>query len=340
MGEYIKRGVGMAIGGDIWDTAKENFKEVISFGSDWQKSLNTLQAQTGATGEEMDKLSQAMTNVYGNNFGSSMEDVAESMMEVRTYLQGTGEDIQSATQNAIAFRDTFGVEVPESMRSVQALIKQFGLTSEEAFNLLAQGEQNGLNYSDELFDSVDEYSVQFDKLGLSATDMFNVFKSGADAGAFNLDKIGDAVKEFSIRAIDGSKTTQQGFEALGFNADEMAQKFAAGGDTAKEAFNQVIAGLRNMNDPVAQSTAGVDLFGTMWEDLGPQVVTSLDSVQGAFDQTKNSMEQINQIKYNDPISALEGMGRQIQTSILLPISKDVLPSLNNMANPIFMKKHQ
>lgn len=332
MGEYIKRGIGLAIGGDIWDKAKEGFGELVTFGGDWQKSLNTLQAQTGATSEEMAKFNEQIEAVYNNNFGSSVEDVAESFSEVRQYMQGTGEDLQGVTQNAIAFRDTFGVEVPESMRSVQALMKQFGITSEEAFNLLAQGQQQGLNYSDELFDSVNEYGVQFDKLGLSATDMFNVFKSGADAGAFNLDKVGDAVKELSIRVIDGSTTTQDGFNKLGLNADEMAQKFGAGGDSAKQAFYQVIQGLKDMDDPVAQSTAGVDLFGTQWEDLGPQVVTSLGSVQGAFDKTKNSMEQINQIKYNTPMEAMEGLGRQIETSVLLPVSQELMPTLNDAAS--------
>jgi phage-related minor tail protein len=334
MGEYIKRGIGLAIGGDIWDKAKEGFGELVTFGGDWQKSLNGLQAQTGATSDEMAQFNEQIEAVYNNNFGSSVEDVAESFSEVRQYMQGTGEDLQGVTQNAIAFRDTFGVEVPESMRSVQALMKQFGLTSEEAFNLLAQGQQQGLNFSDELFDSINEYGVQFDKLGLSATDMFNIFKSGADAGAFNLDKVGDAVKELSIRVIDGSTTTQQGFQALGLNADEMAQKFGAGGDSAKQAFYQVIQGLKDMDDPVAQSTAGVDLFGTQWEDLGPQVVTSLGSVQGAFDQTKNSMEQINQVKYNTPVEAMQGLGREIKTSVLLPVSQELMPSLNDAAKQL------
>lgn len=334
MGEYIKRGIGLAIGGDIWDKAKEGFGELVTFGGDWQKSLNTLQAQTGATSEEMAKFNEQIEAVYNNNFGSSVEDVAESFSEVRQYMQGTGEDLQGVTQNAIAFRDTFGVEVPESMRSVQALMKQFGLTSQEAFNLLAQGQQQGLNYSDELFDSVNEYGVQFDKLGLSATDMFNIFKSGADAGAFNLDKVGDAVKELSIRVIDGSTTTQDGFNKLGLNADDMAKKFGAGGDSAKQAFYQVIQGLKDMDDPVAQSIAGVDLFGTQWEDLGPQVVTSLGSVQGAFDQTKDSMQQINEVKYNTPIEAMKGLGREIETSVLLPVSQELMPSLNDAAKQL------
>lgn len=306
----------------------------IKLGDDYQQASNTLQTQTGATSEEMETLNQAMTNVYGNNFGESMQDIANSMVQVQTYLQGTGEDIQAATENAIGFRDAFGVEVPESMRSVQALMKQFGITSQEAFNLLAQGQQENLNYSGELYDSVNEYSVQFNKLGLDANDMFDIFKAGAENGAFNLDKVGDAVKELSIRVIDGSTTTKQGFQALGMNADEMAQKFGAGGDSAREAFFQVIEGLRNMNDPVQQSIAGVDLFGTQWEDLGPKVITQLDSMQTMFDKTTNTMQEINKVQYNTPIQALQGLGRQVETSVLLPISQNVMPALNDMVSKL------
>ncbi|WP_143314486.1 phage tail tape measure protein [Clostridium sp. HBUAS56017] len=306
----------------------------IKLGDDYQKASNTLQTQTGATAEEMKTLSEAMKNVYGNNFGENMQDVAESMAQVRIYLNGTNEDIQSATENAIAFRDTFGVDITESMRSVNTLMKQFGISSGEAFNLLAQGQQQGLNFSDELYDSVNEYSVQFKKLGLDAEDMFNIFSDGAADGAFNLDKIGDAVKEFSIRAIDGSKTTVDGFTQLGLNADEMASKFAAGGDTAKQAFVQVTQAIANVNDPLKQSTIGVDLFGTMWEDLGPKVTSQLGIIGDNFNKTIDTMKEINQIKYNSFGEALTGIGRQIQTNVILPIGQDVLPFLNEMANKL------
>lgn len=71
----------------------------------------------------------------------------------------------------------------------------------------------------------------------------------------------DSLKELSIRAIDGSNTTIEGFQLMGLNADEMANKFAQGGDTAKEALKQTIEALGNMQDPIQQDLAGVDLFG-------------------------------------------------------------------------------
>lgn len=98
------------------------------------------------------------------------------------------------------------------------LMDQFGLSGEEAFNLIAQGAQNGLDKNGDLLDSINEYSVHFKSLGLDAEDMFNSFANGADAGTFSVDKLGDAVKEFGIRVKDESDSTMQAFKDIGLNA--------------------------------------------------------------------------------------------------------------------------
>lgn len=308
----------------------------LKFGTDYQKASNQLQTSTGATEEEMNKLNETMKKIYANNFGESMEDVANAVSLVKQemgYFESQ-DDLQKTTQDAIALRDTFQYDIGESVRSAQALISNFGVSSERAFDLITTGSQRGLNYSGELLDNISEYSVQFAKLGLSAEDMFTIFDNGVQAGAFNLDKIGDAVKEFSIRAIDGSNTTIEGFTKLGLNADEMAQKFANGGDTAKEAFYQVITQIANMDDKVQQSIVGVDLFGTMWEDLGPEVVTQLGSIRDGYNEVAGSADKLSQIKYNDLGSAIQGIGRIIQTNLLLPIGEKLLPAFNGLANKL------
>ena len=274
----------------------------------------------------MGKYKDMINDVYKDNFGESINDVAEAMATVNqnmSYLDDSA--LQKCTEYAYTLSDTFGVDVAESTRAADSLIKNYGVSAREAFNLMTQGMQSGLNFSDELFDNIDEYSVQFKKLGLDAEDMFSVFANGAQNGAFNLDKIGDAVKEFSIRAIDGSDTTKQGFEALGMNADEMAQKFGAGGKTAKEAFNEVIEGLASMDDPVAQSAAGVNLFGTMWEDLGPQVITSMSTASDAIDKSRESVEGLVNVKYDTLSGALGGLWRTIQVDVLQPIGNQLIP---------------
>ena len=169
---------------------------------------------------------------------------------------------------------------------------------------------------------------------MSADEMFSVFVNGAQNGAFNLDKIGDAVKENAIRAIDCSDTTAEGFKALGLDATETAKKFAAGGEAADEAFNQVIVGLSAMEDPIERNTAGVNLFGTMWEDLGPEVVMSLSTTNDAIDMTRESMESLVNVKYDTLSGALGGLWRTIQVDVLQPIGNQLIPYVTKGINAI------
>lgn len=307
----------------------------VKFGTDYQKASNQLQASTNVFENELEGLNNVMKNVYANNFGEDMNDVANAISVVRKELGSLDEiTLQNVTEYAFTLRDTFGYEINESVRSAKALMDNFGVSGKEAFNLITQGAQNGLDYSGEFLDTISEYSVQFSKLGFSAEDMFNVLQTGAENGAFNLDKVGDAVKEFSIRAIDGSNTTIDGFTRLGLNADEMAQKFASGGDVAKNAFYEVIQRIAEMDNSVEQSIVGVDLFGTMWEDLGPEVVKQLANLTDEYNQATNSAEKLSQVKYDDIGSAIQGIGRQIQTNFLLPISDKLLPVFNDLANKL------
>lgn len=298
----------------------------VKFSSDSQDAFQQFAAATGTATEEMGKYKDMINNVYKDNFGESINDVAEAMATVNqnmSYLDDSA--LQRCTEYAYTLSDTFGYDVAESTRAADTLIKNYGVSAREAFNLITQGAQSGMDYSGEMIDSINEYSVQFKKLGLDAEDMFSIFANGAQNGAFNLDKVGDAVKEFSIRAIDGSDTTKQGFEALGMDAAKMAERLGAGGDSAKEAFNEVIKGLAEMDDPVAQSAAGVNLFGTMWEDLGPQVITSMSTASDAIDKSRESVEGLVNVKYDTLSGALGGLWRTIQVDVLQPIGNQLIP---------------
>lgn len=295
--------------------------------NDIDQAMNQYIASTGKSTEETERYKKVMEDIYTNNYGDSFEDIGEAMASITQNLGDLDDaSLQNVTESAFALRDTFGYEIPESTRAAKAMMDNFGTSGEEAMNLIAAGAQNGLDYSGELLDSISEYSVQFAKVGLDADDMFKIFQKGAESGAFNLGKVGDAVKEFSIRAIDGSDTTVDGFKRIGLNADEMAAKFSEGGDTAKQAFQETVAALASMEDPLEQNTAGVDLFGTMWEDLGPEAVTALASIEeGAYD-TAGAMQQIKDIKYDDIGSVFEGLKRSLEV-LIVPLGEQLIPLL-------------
>lgn len=328
-----KLATGFAIGAAIKKTA-DAVVGCVQKADELNKSFNTLQAQTGATDEEMEGLEESLKNIYANNYGESFDDIAVAMAEVKNQTGLAGDELERTTENAIALRDTFEYEVQESTRAADMMMKQFGITSDEAFNLIAQGSQNGLDKNGNLLDSINEYSVHFKQLGFDAEEMFNMFSNGAATGVFDIDKLGDAVKEFGIRVKDGSKTTNEAFESLGLDAEDLRRKFSEGGETAQEAFKEVTQALNNCDDEVVKNAAGVNLFGTMWEDMGAEAVKALTDTNGEFSRTADNLNKIKQIKYDDLGSAFQGIKRQIETGLVIPIGEKLLPKLNEFANYI------
>jgi phage-related minor tail protein len=177
---------------------------------------------------------------------------------------------------------------------------------------------------------VNEYSNQFKGLGFNANEMFDLFASGLDSGAFNLDKVGDAVKEFGIRSKDASTGSMDAFKALGFNAKKMTATFAAGGPNAKKAFTQVMQAIDKVKDPVKKVAIGTALLGTQFEDLGPSAVTALANVEKGFNGATDTMGKLNEIRYTDLDTAIGGIKRTLETSIVTPLADKVLPKLGDL----------
>jgi phage-related minor tail protein len=464
----------------------------LKLSTDFDKASNILITKTGAAEDEIDSLNTAMENVYANNFGESIEDVANAMATVKTNTKLAGEELQNVTEYALLLRDTFEFEVNESTRSAKMLMDQYGISAKEAYNLIAQGAQNGLDKNGDLLDTINEYAVHFNSLGIDAEGMFNMLVNGAENGTFSVDKLGDAVKEFGIRVKDGSTSTRDAFAALGYgasasqkdidgvqkkiealksklaeatekqaelnqkasdlsktnvekheqkisslndtletlkkqltyakleqagfnektsqltrlknsdkiaeytqkikeaeaelkkltsgqndftdsstelakvqNAEKIAQykeeiealtaelsemdastvattgsvldlenRFAAGGESAKQATQEIIEKLRGVENDVERNSLGVALFGTMWEDLGEDAIYALLSTQGEISATSDALDKINETRYDDIGSALQGLRRTLETDIIQPLGEELKPVVEDAIDTV------
>lgn len=253
---------------------------VYELAGSFSEAEKTIVGATGATGRELDELMSNSLDVYASSSAENLNEVAAGMMNVKTATGLTGDALEEATDAALVLNNVLGYEVPESSRTAGALMKNFGVSAQEAYNLIAIGAQNGADKNGDLLDVLNEYSAQYSALGLSAEEFVSSLVDGAEAGVFSVDKVGDAVKEFNIRAKDGSDTTAEAFELLGMNADVMSEKFAAGGETARTAFFEVVNALESMDDPLAKNAAAVGLFGTQYEDLEATVLPVLSGIEG------------------------------------------------------------
>lgn len=308
--------------------AVDAFKELATEGD---SALGMLEARTGATASEMEGFEDVMYEVYNANYGESLGDVSEKLS---TVIQMTDDldnaSLANVTKNAIALEDVFGFDIKESMRGVNSLMDQFGITSDQAFNLIVQGAQKGLNQNDDLLDIINEYSVQFKNAGYSADDMFNMLANGAKSGTWSIDKLGDAVKEYNIRWNDG--TSAEALEKLGLNADEMAEKVEGGAESSGKAMQQVMTALMCVEDEQERYILGQTLMGTMWEDLGAETVLALSNTEGAINSASDAMAQMDSAAYDTLESSLSQLGRTVKAEVVQPIAEKLTPAIKDSVN--------
>ncbi len=329
-GYTVVKNVVADLSSKVLDEAIENFKDLALEG---EASLDKLQAKIGASKSEMAGYSDIVQNIYKTGLGESLDDVTETL---GTIINMTDElddiTLQNVTENAMTLRDVYGMDIAESMRAVNSLMNQFGINADEAYNLVVQGAQNGLNQNDDLLDTINEYSVQFSNAGYSADDMFNMLKNGADTGTWSIDKLGDAVKEFNIRMTDG--TANEALEAMGLNAQTVTAEYAKGGESAQKATQKVIQALLSVDDPQKRYMYGQQIMGTMWEDLGEDAVKALMNTNGEINKTNDAMGDVKTNAYDNLKTSVSNLGRTVKNDLIQPLVDRLSPALQETVDEL------
>lgn len=324
-----------------------------SVASQFETANNKMRAQLGLTADEAAELGDVVAGVYRNKLGDSIEDVGASVSEVVRQLRDLGvtseDEIQAVTEGALMMRDAFGLEVTESVAGVRALMDTFGVSSQEALDLITTGFMSVPAFAEDGLDTIGEYSNLFSEAGFSAEEMFYIMEAGAQSGVLGTDKIADSIKEMGIILNEGGEDVSAAFTQIGLDFEEIQGFVASGDETWADYFDNIVAGLQGIEDPIARSAAEVAIFGTMAEDLGTGFtdafeittetvnafgeeleIVSLGGVQSLEDMA-GATDSLS-VQYNDLGSFVEGLKRRFEVG-LAPIG-EILLDLANQVMPI------
>ncbi|ANS46150.1 phage protein [Bacillus thuringiensis] len=309
-------------------------KSIVNTAIEFDGSQRKIQASLGLTGKGAENLQKIAVDTWKKGFGENLEEVDNALIKVYQNMRDVPhEELQGASENVLTLAKVYDVDLNEATRGAGQLMSQFGLSTQETFDLLAAGAQEGLNYSDELFDNLSEYAPLFKQGGFSAQEMFTILANGTKSGSYNLDYINDLVKEFGIRVQDGSKGVSEGFGNLSEETQKVWKSFNEGKGTAADVFNAVLGDLRKMDDKVKANQIGVALFGTKWEDMGAEAVLSLNNVQGGLGDVTGRMDEMKKLQeeslgqqfqkaLRETQAALEPLGKKFAE-----LAKDILPPI-------------
>lgn len=324
---------GLGVGGVVGVTAVAGaiggmalaIKTGVNQATELDDAMAKFQAQTGASSNEMSKFKNIARDVWSNNFGEDVSDVADMMGRVKQQMQGISDvDLKNVTEDLLTLRDTFDMDENETLRGAQQLMKQFGITSQEAFDLMATGAQNGLNKSDELGDNISEYSGKFAQAGYSADEYFQLMQNGLDGGAYNLDKVNDAINEVTTRLVDG--TIEGALDSFDTKTQDVFKAWQEGRATQKDVVNAIVEDISKTTNEQEKLNKSATAFGTMGEDFNAGFIQSLTTVGNKYKDVEGAMDKVKDIANGGLKNALSGLGRTFLDSFT-PIGELITPIL-------------
>lgn len=314
--------------------SKTSIQAIMDFGkasysaaSEFEASMSKIQMATGLTDSQMTATKMAAKDLYKQNLGGSWDELGGTLTETIKLTDQQGIALEQTAKNALLLKDSIGVDVTDSVKSADTMMEKFGITSNQAFGLLAQGAYAKLDPG-QLTGAAENYAEDFNKLGFSANQMFDIFAAGSQNGEYSLDQIGKTFQQFEQMAGSGSAKSASALKSLGLNAQQVQESIAAGGPSAKTAFDQVAGAISGITDPIKQNAIAADLFGSEFGGLEGQVVAAMASARSQFDLTKQTMAQLDQQRISSPGVAFEAFKKQIVTDILVPVGQQLLPAFN------------
>lgn len=310
---------------DALNVAVDKFKEMAVSS---EQTLNSLQVKTGMSTEAVSELKDEMYAIYKDNFGDSLTDVADKIALVAQNIdESDPSKIKSITENAIGLSDAFGSDFEENLRGVNGLMTNMGLTAEEAFDYIAKGSQNGLDKTHELTDNLAEYSQLWGQAGFSAEEMFSILQNGLDSGAYTLDKVNDYVGEFGKALADGRMG--ENIKSFSTETQNLFNAWKNGNATIADVFQSSITDLSNMKSQQEALTLATTMWGSLGEDNAMSVITALNNVNDTYKDVSGTMQEINDIQYEDVGSQVQALGRQFEVDILQPVVNEITPTVKN-----------
>ena len=309
---------------EVGEAAYDSYSEI-------ENSVKKVNAYFGETGKEAEESAEIIKEVYESGLGESMDSVADSVINVKKQLGKLSKaDLSNITQQAIILDETYGIDMNESLRGVNALMEHFGMDAQTAMDYLVAGTQNGLDKTDELGDNLAEYSGKFAEAGYSAEEYFQLLNNGLEGGAYNLDKVNDAINEVTTRLGDG--TIAENIGQYSKKTQELFKAWQDGKATQKDVIDSIVTDINSAKGQQEQWNLATTAFGTMAEDGGIKMVSALTSVGDAYTDVTGKAQGLNDAT-TTPMQELEGNMRKVKDA-LAPVGENMAEIANIVLPPL------
>lgn len=225
----------------------------------------------------------------------------DQITSVTTGLQGS--DASAMTDQVRAIAQTYDVDFRDSINAANTLMTQFGVSGQEAINLLSRGMQ-GMILGDgaKLLSMIQQYAPAFRDAGIQASELIAIIHN-TEGGIFTDDNMNAIVMGIkNIRLMKDA--TKETLRSVGIDADEMAMKLNSGAMSVFDALGVVSNRIQELG--TGSQAAGElmnDIFGRQGVAAGTNLGKAIETLNlnlaetqtqtGSLGEAMRELEDVN-----------------------------------------------
>lgn len=231
--------------------------------------------------------------------------LVEATRLTRQFTGKSGDDLKAFRNEVQAVADSFNADFQETLIATNALSKQFGISANEALQLVKDGFLSGADANGEFLDTLKEYPAYFKEAGISADQFVAIVAQTNKMGIFS-DKGVDAIKEANLRLREMTTATAAALDGIGISSQQVQKDLQTGTKTTFDVIQDVSAKLAELPDNAATVGAAIaDIFGGPGEDAGLQYLRALKDISTNMDEVKGKAGVLAQLQEEQLQSQIE-----------------------------------
>lgn len=277
----------------------------LAVAKDMQEAEARIKSGAEVTGTQLEKLNKIAKRVWEKGAAESITAGADEVIKAFQKAGDVSEEqlFRIAKSNA-SLAARFNQDTDKLTSSAAAMVKNLGVTWDQAYDILAKGLRSGANIAaDDLVETFSEYSTVMRDAGINAEQMYSIMVTGAGEGILGTDKVIDGIKEMGIKLAGMNDATQEALAGIGIDSVKMQAELANGTIKAYDAFKQIMVGIRGTDNALKITKVSADIFGSKFEDLGALASKEIDSAKFSMEDFNKSMDKVG-AKYD----TLQGKG--------------------------------
>ena len=231
--------------------------------------------------------------------------LVEATRLTQQFTGKSGDDLKAFRNEVQAVADSFNADFRETLIATNALSKQFGISANEALQLVKDGFLAGGDANGEFLDTLKEYPAYFKEAGISADQFVAIVTQTNKMGIFS-DKGVDAIKEANLRLREMTTATAAALDGIGISSEQVQKDLQTGAKTTFDVMRDISAKLNELPDSATQvGTAIADIFGGPGEDAGLQYLRTLKDISTNMDEVKGKAGVLAQLQEEQLQSQIE-----------------------------------